>query len=155
MGEQHPHRLRPARARRCHEDGLASVNQGGIRVRSGLEQRLDHLGIAVGRRQCQRLNPIAVGGLRVGACAQQFPGGREIIGAHRPVERCRSIGCGRIRQFRVLQQLEQRRPIARLDRVDDQRSSVGPGRMKAGQRAPRDRPHAASISNIHPGPRIF
>jgi hypothetical protein len=150
MRQQRPHRFRPARARRGHQDGLAALGKGGIRIRSRLEQDLDRLRVPVGRGQRQRLNPVAVGGLRVGAGAQQCADGHEIIGAHRPVERGRPVGFGRVHPLRVLQQREQGRPIAGFDRLDDQQSAVARRRrVQAHQRTAGYQPHATSRSNIH------
>jgi hypothetical protein len=102
----------PARAGR-HEHRLAFAERG-IRVAAGIEQRLEHRGVADRRGFVQRRHAEAVHGVRVGALGEQPFDGVEIVAIRRPVQRGRrGVGGALLREQRRRRRAEQRRQCDR------------------------------------------
>ena len=95
--KQRAHRLRPARAGREHQHGIA-VGAYGIGVRSGLQQRIDDRRAAVDRGQRQRRHRVAVLRVDLRAGANERLHELETIEPSGPVQRRRSVGLGRVHQ---------------------------------------------------------
>ena len=116
--EQQLHRLDPAGPRRGHQRRLA-LGSGGVDIDPGLQQPLDHRGVAVDAGQGNRRHAVAVHRLHVGAGPDQHLGELEIVFAHRPVKRRGAVGLGRVDVDALAKQRGHRRRVPGLHRVDD------------------------------------
>ena len=140
--QQQLHGLDHAGARRRQQRGLA-LRQHRVRIGSGVEQQLDHGGIAVDARQRQRLHAVAVGGRGPRARADQQLGDAELAAVHRPVERRAAVGLGAVRIDLRREQRPHGRLVGPLDRVDQPRvhRRAQPAAGQQRQRGGRDQPH--------------
>ena len=120
------------RARARHERGFARPLLGGVGIRPGLDEFLDHRGAAVAARQRERSNSIDVCRIHVGAGSDQKLRCFEIIPVGRPRERRRSIRLGAIYIHLLLQQRTHRFPVSLFDRLHQ--SQIATSRNKASHR---------------------
>ena len=78
FGDQGPYGFSLPGSRCGHERRLAA-GQGSGRIGAGLQQQVDHRGVAVLAGHCERRDALPVGSFDVGAGADELLGGARVI----------------------------------------------------------------------------
>ena len=84
-----------AHTRRGHERGFAG-RIGVVRIRADFEQHANHLRVAVGGREVQRRDAVAVRAGGIGAGTDQQPRSLDIVDANKPVKGGRAVPARRV-----------------------------------------------------------
>jgi hypothetical protein len=115
--QQQPDRICLSRQRGGHQHRLTFL-RSAVRIGAGIEQALDHRGVAIDRREIQRRDVVARRCRGIGVSREQELDEPQVVSLRRPVERGEAVRLRRVDAGPSLEQRAHRLKVLLLDRVD-------------------------------------